>query len=382
MQSPERSDLGADGNSRQQTEYFFAPRYCTACKQPLDSYEYFRSECHDCRSPLGKMADLFVAIHADGDTTDRIREWKEIRGHLTGAFGECPLGDGIWDQKLWKLMADHLEIKGWDGERLLRTSYNEFIELLKSKTLLLRKIPLHDKAGPIGLVTLSELTKLCTASLQQNKRQGTLYRDDSGRFIYHVWDCDDDSVIRACQLLRPAVAYEIALKADRFFGDKDELIAELVEQTLRTGRQANSEGRPTELIGLLRDGVTPTAVTTSNDSIDPLNASESRAPINPGGQAKEEKGAPRRRVALELIRYHCSEEIFRYDGELSILEAKYCKASDLMKAASSKRDAVYDALTAFFGSTECYKGACRQACGGNQEALRKGLGLAMRALDG
>lgn len=91
---------------------------------------YDRSECHDCQSQQGKLLDLFVAIHASGDSPDRIHEWPMIRALLRDAFGPDRT-----IEELWELMTDRLRVNGWDEERWLRTKYGEFIELLKSGLL-------------------------------------------------------------------------------------------------------------------------------------------------------------------------------------------------------------------------------------------------------
>ncbi len=112
------------------------------------------------------------------------------------------------------------------------------------------KLPLYDDDVHVGMVVLSELTKLCTSLLRQDKRQGTLYRDEAGRFIYHVWDYDDKSIGRTCQLMRPADAYEVALNADQFFVEQAELVESLTK--LKLGKQDVSEssnGRLTESLG-------------------------------------------------------------------------------------------------------------------------------------
>jgi hypothetical protein len=114
------------------------------------------------------------------------------------------------------------------------------------------KVPLYDDDVHVGMVDLSELTKLCTSLLRQDKRLGTLYRDEAGRFIYHVWDYDDNTIGRTCRLMRPADAYEVALKADQFFVASDELIAELAklkldaQSTQRTNRP-NAVSKPAEI---------------------------------------------------------------------------------------------------------------------------------------
>jgi len=174
----------------------------------------------------------------ESDSPERIREWPKIRAYLRDKFGPDRT-----NMQLWEWMTDHLRVLGWDQERWLRMRYGEFIDLLKSGLLNERqpeikggsavqssaKVPLYDGDVHVGMVDLSELTKLCTSLLRQDKRQGSLYRDEAGRFIYHVWDYDDKTIGRTCRLMRPADAYEVALKADQFFVASDELIKELAE---------------------------------------------------------------------------------------------------------------------------------------------------------
>jgi len=211
----------------------------------------------------------------ESDSPERIREWPTIRAYLRDKFGPDRT-----NMQLWEWMTDHLRVLGWGDERWLRMRYSEFIELLKSGLLNERqpenksgsavqssaKVPLYDDDVHIGMVDLSELTKLCTSLLRQDKRQGTLYRDEAGRFIYHVWDFDDKTIGRTCRLMRPADAYELALKADQFFVGSDELIAELAELKRRDERTTESDGclavgsstaetakEPIEALGALSD---------------------------------------------------------------------------------------------------------------------------------
>lgn len=124
-------------------------------------------------------------------------------------------------------------------DRLIQDGNIE-VGLVKS---LSAKVPLYDDDVYVGMVDLSGLTKLCTSLLRQDKRQGTLYRDEAGRFIYHVWDYDEKTMGRTCQLMGPADAYEVALKAEQFFVVSDELIAELAGLKL-DGQSYESTKRP------------------------------------------------------------------------------------------------------------------------------------------
>ena len=91
------------------------------------------------------------------------------------------------------------------------------------------KLPLIGDNVHLGMAELPGLTKLCTSLDQQHKPQGTLYRDEAGRFIYYVWDDDENSIGRTCQLVRPADAYEIVRNADEIHVDSVELFAEFEE---------------------------------------------------------------------------------------------------------------------------------------------------------
>lgn len=264
---PTRWYFGTQEYSLRLTEYFYNPSYCRTCSKLIGDYDYDRAECHDCRSPQGKLAELEVAVKCEhrygneSDSPERIREWPTIRAYLRDRFGPDRT-----NMQLWEWMTDYLRVLGWNEERWLRMKYDEFIELLKSGLLNDRqpeskggstvqssaKLPLYDDDVHIGMVDLSELTKLCTSFLRRDMQQGTLYRDDVGRFIYHVWDYDDKTIGRTCQLMYPVVAYEIALKADKFFVASDELIAELAELKLdaqsnqRTNRP-NAVSKPAEI---------------------------------------------------------------------------------------------------------------------------------------
>ncbi|MBX3421539.1 MAG: hypothetical protein KF752_08285 [Pirellulaceae bacterium] len=252
---PTRWYFGTHEYNLRLTEYFYNPSYCRTCSKLIGDYD--RDECHECRSPKGKLAELEVAIKCqhlygnENDSPERIREWLTIRAYLRDRFGSDRT-----NMQLWEWMTDHLRVLGWDQERWLRMKYGEFIELLKSGLLNERspeikggsavqssaKVPLYDDDVHIGMVDLSGLTKLCTSLLRQDKRQGTLYRDEAGRFIYHVWDYDDRTIGRTCRLMRPVDACEVALKADQFFVASDELIAELAGLKRRGERTTESDG--------------------------------------------------------------------------------------------------------------------------------------------
>jgi hypothetical protein len=98
-------------------------------------------------------------------------------------------------------------------------------------------LPLIGDNVHVGMAELPGLTKLCTSLDQQHKPQGTLYRDQERRFIYHILDNDDESVGKTCQLVRPAVAHEIARKAHEFHVDKVELYMEFEELQKQTAKE-------------------------------------------------------------------------------------------------------------------------------------------------
>lgn len=110
------------------------PRVCITCCKPLVGRDHDRSQCHGCRSQEGKLLDLYVAIHAIGDSPNRIREWPMIRALLKDALGPVRK-----NKKLWELMTDRLRVKGWDTEQWLQTEFGDFINQLKSGLL---KLPL------------------------------------------------------------------------------------------------------------------------------------------------------------------------------------------------------------------------------------------------
>ncbi len=104
------------------------------------------------------------------------------------------------------------------------------------------QLPLYDNDAHVGVVELSDLIKLCTSPLRHDNRRGTLYRDEAGSFIYHVWDNDENSIGRECQLMRPADAYEVALNAEQFFVEQAGLIASLAELKVCAGRTNEGGG--------------------------------------------------------------------------------------------------------------------------------------------
>jgi hypothetical protein len=76
---------------------------CIECGKPLDGEDSDRSQCHDCRTPRGKLADLDIAIRASGDSPDRIGDWPEIRHFLREKYGY-----GRSNVELWEFFTDWL----------------------------------------------------------------------------------------------------------------------------------------------------------------------------------------------------------------------------------------------------------------------------------
>ncbi len=142
VQEQKRWYFGTQEYDIRLTEYFYNPSYCITCSKLIGDFDYDPSECHDCRSQLGKLLDVKVAIHASGDSPDRIPEWKMIRALLRDAFGSDRT-----IEELWERMEDRLRVNGWDEERWLRTKYGDFIELLKSGLLNERPNPTQDDAA-------------------------------------------------------------------------------------------------------------------------------------------------------------------------------------------------------------------------------------------
>lgn len=73
-------------------------RTCTECGKPLQEPDTDRSTCSECSSPVGKVADLDVAIRASGDSPDRIREWPAVRHYLRKIFRGDRAEAELWEQ--------------------------------------------------------------------------------------------------------------------------------------------------------------------------------------------------------------------------------------------------------------------------------------------
>ena len=130
-QRSERWFFGPQEYTVQVTDKFWNPRHCSNCKRVLDGYDYDRAWCHDCSSNEGKLLDLYVAIHASGDSPDRIKEWPTIRALLRDEFGmNCT------NEQLWEYMRDRIEVNlGWDNQTILKTKYADIVQRLKSGEL-------------------------------------------------------------------------------------------------------------------------------------------------------------------------------------------------------------------------------------------------------
>ena len=84
-----------------------SPPHCIICGKVLEGSDRDRSSCHDCRSPLGKVTDLDIAIRSSGDSPERIREWPAIRHLLRDRFGNT-----IEEKELWIRCKDQLAAQG------------------------------------------------------------------------------------------------------------------------------------------------------------------------------------------------------------------------------------------------------------------------------
>lgn len=108
-----------------------ADRDCVTCGKTLRGRDADRSECHSCRSPVGKVEQLDVAIRASGDDPERIRDWPAIRHLLRERFGEQPS-----DVQLWERCTDWLAAEG----KLTKNVYFPF-SLSKLQRLLKNGFP-------------------------------------------------------------------------------------------------------------------------------------------------------------------------------------------------------------------------------------------------
>lgn len=79
-------------------------RNCQICGNRLVGRDRDRDTCSQCRSPEGKVADLDIAIRANGDDPSRIDGWSEVRYWLEKRFAltnhEVPV------ELLWRRLKD------------------------------------------------------------------------------------------------------------------------------------------------------------------------------------------------------------------------------------------------------------------------------------
>lgn len=162
---------------------------CVVCGRPLhdsaqDDCDYDYADCYDCRSTTGKLFDLNVLILSE-DAPEQIPEWRKIRAFLRDTFG-----DHRTDKELWERMTDRLLVNGWDEERWLRTSYGEYLELLKSGLLNERSIKTEDDhvmpnlgTNPLADLAMNRARNREAAAEKEWRDRSTLDRLES------AWDC-------------------------------------------------------------------------------------------------------------------------------------------------------------------------------------------------
>jgi len=63
-------------------------RRCHTCNTILVGRDRDRSQCYECRTPVGKIAELEIAIYSPEDTPNRIDGWSEIRNCLEQRFAK------------------------------------------------------------------------------------------------------------------------------------------------------------------------------------------------------------------------------------------------------------------------------------------------------
>jgi hypothetical protein len=82
---------------------------CVTCDCILEGSEQTQGQCHNCRSPVGKIADLDIAIRSPGDKPSRIDGWIEIRYWLEQRFAK-PL-EKVGSKLLWRRFRDWARFK-------------------------------------------------------------------------------------------------------------------------------------------------------------------------------------------------------------------------------------------------------------------------------
>ena len=82
---------------------------CVTCNRILEGSEQTQGQCHTCRSPEGKIADLDIAIRSRGDTPRRIDSWPEIRYWLERRFAKPR--EKVSAKWLWRKFRDWARFK-------------------------------------------------------------------------------------------------------------------------------------------------------------------------------------------------------------------------------------------------------------------------------
>jgi hypothetical protein len=122
---------------------------CARCGKLLNEEDRDRSECHSCRSPYGKLADLDIAIRAGGDSPDRIKEWPAIRHVLREHFGAQYSA-----KELWERFTDLMHAGRIDPEVYLRASFATVMQWLAVATLNAKSTPITPERDDDGNLRL------------------------------------------------------------------------------------------------------------------------------------------------------------------------------------------------------------------------------------
>ncbi|MCA9109321.1 MAG: hypothetical protein KDA52_05210 [Planctomycetaceae bacterium] len=105
-------------------------RSCRVCGVELDESANPGEMCPTCyedRSPMGKLADLDIAIRASGDTATRIPGWRRILGALRRRFG-----NEMDIEEMWTRFKDSLEdIHDLTPNEYLRLPLNQIHDLVQ-----------------------------------------------------------------------------------------------------------------------------------------------------------------------------------------------------------------------------------------------------------
>lgn len=103
-----------------------------SCNQILDERNRDRTECHACRSPEGKVADIDIAIRASGDDPERIEGFAVMRHCLRKRFSAQGEPEDI--HQLWQRCKDWIFAeKALSEEELLRLSQSQLLSWLKDE---------------------------------------------------------------------------------------------------------------------------------------------------------------------------------------------------------------------------------------------------------